>query len=199
MTRNCQTCGADLGPGFAQARMANCSHCGTSHILRDKVFEAAGQAGVLHEAPGLLRLGQRVQTPHGVFLPQGLVRFSYGRGSWDEFWVTDAEGKGAWLSVDEGDLALQWPVPSTDLPKRPPALGALLPGNWQVTEAEGAQCLGLAGFLPEVITPGASFLFVNASDGEGNILSGEFSSGVAEGGAWFAGPWIDPFDVRPAP
>lgn len=197
--RNCLKCGADLGPGFGWARMVNCGHCGTAHILRDAVFALAGSAGVLHDAPGLVRLSQPLLTPRGTFRPLGVVRFSYGRGLWDEFWALDETGTGLWISVDEGDIVLQRPVSGPDLPKAPPEPGAAIAcqgQTWTVTEAESARCIGFRGQLPEAFALDAVFAFVNASCGDGRLLSGEFQDGAA---AWFVGPWLDPFDIGAAP
>lgn len=193
--RNCLKCGADLGESFSWARMINCEHCGTAHILRDAVFTLAGSSGVLHDAPGLVHLGQPLVTPVGSFDPKGLVRFSYGRGAWDEFWALDASGSGAWISVDEGDIVVQRPIGGADLPKAPPPLGSTLAhdqDNWTVTEAETARCIGFRGQLPEDFALDEVFTFVNASCGDGRLLSGEFHDDTA---AWFVGPWLDPFDL----
>lgn len=197
MGQNCQKCGADLGPGFDWARMANCAHCGTSHILRDKVFEAAGEAGVLHEGQSLVHLGRALLTAHGSFTPAGVVRFSYGRGTWDEFWCPDTQG-GAWISVDEGDIALQHAVKGAGLPEVPPTLGVRLRALdrvWLVSEAETARCVGFRGQLPEIFALDQSFTFINATGADGRILSGEFGP---DGAHWFEGPWLDPFDLRAA-
>lgn len=188
-------CGADLGEAFGWSRMVNCAHCGTAHILHDKVFALAGSAGVFHEAPSLVTLMRPFDTPFGRFLPVGVVRFSYGRGTWDEFWALDHLGKGAWISIDEGDIALQRPVEGPALPSAPREPSAVIrfeERNWTVIEAETATCIAFRGQFPEVFVLEDSFTFVNASSGDGRILSGEFWS---SGSAWFCGPWIDPFDL----
>lgn len=197
-SRNCLKCGADLGETFVWSRMVNCDHCGTAHFLRDAVFAVAGSAGVVHDAPGLVALSRPLVTPFGTFLPVGVVRFSYGRGTWDEFWATDPAGKGAWISVDEGDIALQWPVSGAGLPMAPRDRNETLVHegrDWTVTEVETARCIGFRGQLPELFALDEGFTFVNASAGDGRILSGEFWPG---GSAWFCGPWLDPFELRGA-
>lgn len=193
--RNCLKCGADMGESFRWARMVNCDHCGTAHILRDAVFALAGSSGVLHEAPGLVHLAQPLVTPMGAFDPKGIVRFSYGRGAWDEFWALDSAGSGAWISVDEGDIVVQRPLSGNDLPRDPPSLGSTVTHDaedWTITEAETARCIGFRGQLPEVFHLDEVFTFVNASCGDGRLLSGEFHDGTA---AWFVGPWLDPFEL----
>lgn len=195
-SRNCLRCGADLGETFAWSRMVNCSHCGTAHVLRDQAFALAGSAGVFHEAPGLVVLSQPLDTPEGRFRPQGVVRFSYGRGSWDEFWAVDEEGRGAWISVDEGDIALQWPISGRGLPETMPGRKAVIRhdnDDWIITETETARCIGFRGQLPEEFGLDQTFTFVNATTGDGRILSGEFWPG---GSAWFCGPWLDPFALK---
>jgi hypothetical protein len=183
-----------MGESFRWARMVNCDHCGTAHILRDAVFALAGSSGVLHEATGLVHLAQPLVTPLGTFDPKGVVRFSYGRGAWDEFWALDAAGSGVWISVDEGDIVLQRPV-AGDLPKDPPSLGSTVAydaEDWTVTEAETAHCIGFRGHLPEEFHLDEVFSFVNASCGDGRLLSGEFHDGSA---TWFVGSWLDPFQI----
>lgn len=193
--RNCLKCGADLGESFRWARMVNCDHCGTAHVLRDAVFTVAGSSGVLHETPGLVHMLQPFVTPKGTFDPVGMVRFSYGRGAWDEFWALDEAGSGAWISVDEGDIVLQRPTSDKDLPHFPPALGSTIghdSEDWTVTEAETARCIGFRGQLPEAFELDEVFTFVNASCGDGRLLSGEFHAGAA---TWFIGPWLDSFEL----
>ena len=102
----CPNCGdrIDLRDGV---RMLTCPSCGTTLLYEDAVVRQAGSAGVMHDAPLLFGIGDRVRCPAGIFDILGHARFDYGRGWWDEFWALDEDGHPAWLSIDEGDVAVQ--------------------------------------------------------------------------------------------
>ncbi|GHC65311.1 hypothetical protein GCM10007315_32360 [Gemmobacter tilapiae] len=189
-----------MSPRLAVAKTLSCDSCGTTLFLEDQAVRLAGIQGVLHEIPSLVALGEKVRLGRFVLRPIGLVRFSYGRGTWDEYWCEQgAGGQGVWLSVDEGELVVQAALDTTQarLPLRGrPSLGQTFHwegASWRVTEFEMATCLGWKGELPEVLAVGKSHDFVNCSAGE-RLLSGEFD---ADGTAhWFLGEWVDAYDLR---
>jgi hypothetical protein len=195
---NCPQCGNAVSPRLAVAKTLSCDSCGTTLFLDDEAVRLAGVQGVLHEIPTLVTLGEKLRLGRFVLRPIGLVRFSYGRGTWDEYWCEHgAGGQGIWLSVDEGELVVQEPLGRDIVPLRArPGLGQLFDwdgARWRVTELETATCLGWKGELPEVFAVGASHDFVNCSAGE-RLLSGEFD---VDGSAhWFLGEWVDAYDLR---
>jgi ribosomal protein S27AE len=194
--RNCPKCGHGLGPQLASTRMTNCPACGTSVFLLDDRFVLAGDQGVMHDAPMLMTLGDRVTLLGTPWHLIGQARFSYGRGFWDEFW---AEGPGtqmAWISVDEGDIVVQTELPAHDRPTQTtPTLGGTVPYDgtlFTVTELETATVQACRGTLPEVMTPGDTYHFANCTAPDGRLLSGEFWQGQS---AWYLGQWADAFDI----
>ena len=196
--RNCPKCGAAVGPQLASTRMVNCPSCGTSLFLKDDRFELAGSAGVMHDVPMLLALGDHVTINGRPWHLIGQARFSYGRGFWDEFWAVGAGDRTAWISVDEGDVVVQTQLDADRAPAMttPPLFGGTL--NWdretfQMAEMETARCEAFKGTLPEVMAVGETYHFANFTDEQGRLLSGEFWPG---GCAWFVGDWVDPFDLR---
>ncbi len=192
----CPNCGdrIDLRDGV---RMLTCPSCGTTLLYEDAVVRQAGSAGVMHDAPLLFGIGDRVRCPAGVFDILGHARFDYGRGWWDEFWALDGDGHPAWLSIDEGDIAVQ----RRDRTARGPKSGASLrlgdafshkSEDYRVTEVDEAKCIALRGEFDEPLSVGETYRFVNAQSRGGRLLSGEFSGDDA---MWFEGRWIDPFDI----
>jgi predicted RNA-binding Zn-ribbon protein involved in translation (DUF1610 family) len=195
---HCPNCGSSLGPGLNGIRMMNCESCGTSVIVDDDRLELAGSQGVMHEVPLLFGLKEVVTIGRQTWRILGQARFSYGRGTWDEFWSEDDGGRGAWISVDEGDVVVQRPVddPALTSLSIEPRLGAKVAyqgRNYTATEVETAVCEAVRGSLPEVMKVGESHRFVNFTGDSGDLLSGEF---WPEGQAWSLGFWVDPFDVR---
>ena len=184
---------------FAHARMIVCESCGTTSVLEDEAFRLAGSGGVVQEAPSLLHLGQEVDVAGSHLMPVGQAQFSYGRGWWDEFWCLDDKGKGCWLSVDEGNYALEVPLLTDQAPKGfRPRLGAsveIAGESYIVTEAETATCSAVRGEFPEALEVGESHLYFDLTSRSGGMATFERWDG---GEAWTIGRWIDPWDVIPA-
>jgi predicted RNA-binding Zn-ribbon protein involved in translation (DUF1610 family) len=193
---SCPNCGDRITP-HPGVRMLTCPSCGTTLFHEDEAVRLAGEAGVMHDAPLLFGLGDRVRCAAGVFDVLGHARFSYGRGWWDEFWALDADGHPVWLSIDEGDVAVQRVIPEGRAPAIPkaPILGRTFSYDgmhFRVTEFDEATCLAIRGEFDEALKVGETYNFVNALSVEGVLLSGEFWPG---GHSWFTGEWIDPFEV----
>ncbi len=194
----CPNCGTPFGPQSGGIRMMNCSSCGTSVFIEDDRLRLAGSQGVMHDVPLLIALGDRVRVDGAEWRVLGHARFSYGRGTWDEFWAVKDAGGGVWISVDEGDVVIQSLLDPGRSPKTEgvPPIGTVVQyGNqsYSVTEVETATCEAVRGSLPEELAVGESYRFANCSGADGRLLSGEFWDG---GEAWYLGRWVDPFDVQ---
>ena len=114
---------------------------------------------------------------------------------WDEFWVEGTDHR-VWISVDEGDVILQRPIPRNDCPAntKPPKLGDTVTAerrNYRVTEASSAICIAVRGHFSEILKIGSQYDYVNCTGENGNLLSGEFSEGAPD---WYLGAWLDPFE-----
>ena len=176
--------------------MVDCPHCETTVLLRDEGFESLGSRGVMAERPSLIRLGAPFRYAGETCEPVGQVRFSYGRGWWDEFWTITPGGE-YWVSVDEGDIAVEAP---TDL-----AYGIradwLNVGNevtldgarWIVSEMGEATCEAVRGELPELLRPGDRFRYWHLSGPQSRLVTIELQDGEQTG---HEGRWLDPFAIE---
>ncbi|MBM2577783.1 DUF4178 domain-containing protein [Jannaschia sp. Os4] len=197
MDRSCPNCGAALPELLAHARMVSCAFCGTSVVLDGAVVENAGSSGEMLDAPELIRLGGAVSLAGRSFEAAGHVRYDYGRGHWDEYHGL-LDGEPAWVSVDEGDMAIQHALDPGLQPRGGRALFRLgaeveVGGrSYRATEVENATLVAYRGQLPEPMAVGEVHLYANFTGPGGAILSGESWPG---GEAWFVGEWIDPFEV----
>lgn len=176
--------------------MITCEFCGTTSVLRDQVFETAGSGGDMLDTPSLIQLGQSVLIRSVDLMPVGHARFSYGRGWWEEFWCIDGQGDGFWLSVDEGDYALERPLKDQHWPKdfraRFGATAEIMGDIYKVTEAETASCLAVRGEFPEELELGEAHLYFDLSAKDAAMATYEKWDG---GDAWSVGHWVDPWDV----
>lgn len=196
-TFSCPNCGAELRARLRSTKLVACDYCDSNVFLEDDVVRLAGKQGVMAEYPSLLQLHQSFSYRGWDFMPIGMARFDYGQGFWDEWWVMGGDGEGRWLSVDEGDFALEEPV---DIEKTPSAF-ELVPGrairidghDVYVTEKGKATCIGIKGELPEALSAGDTYTYFHLSGTGGLLYTLEIDRGRA---AIHRGRWIDPFRVE---
>ena len=195
---NCPNCGSGLDPKFGAAKMTTCPSCSTTLYLTGAHIKNAGSSGEMHDSPLLIKVGQLVDVGAKTYNVLGHARFDYGRGWWDEFFAISEGGGAFWISVDEGDIVLQEPLPKNEAPNLTsrPRLGASLEvfgSHFRVSEHAEATCIAVRGDFPEVLYVGAQHTYVNCQGQDGLILSGEFSSGTPD---WYIGQWLDPFELQ---
>lgn len=195
---SCPNCGYGFDNLRPSTRMFDCPSCDTT-LFRDGVaLQPLGNHGEMHDYPMLFALGDTI-TAEGIrFEVVGHARYDYGRGTWDEMWVENDRGQGAWVSIDEGDVAIQFPYAGNAGPRRsdPPSVGERFSysgTDFTVTEADTARVLAVRGQFPEAIRVGDEHYFINASGPSGQMLSGEFWEG---GHQWHDGTWLDPFTLK---
>lgn len=178
--------------------MLTCESCQTTLYLQNERVLNAGSSGEMHDVPLLFGLGDRVRLGKNRLEVLGHARFSYGRGFWDEFWGIDKRGDGLWVSVDEGDVVVQYPVPENAVPDiaKSSSIGrefVYRGKTFRVTERNAATCVAVRGTFDERLLVGETYDFLNLEGPDGMLLSGEFWS---DGEGWFVGAWHDPFDVE---
>ncbi len=197
---NCPACGGPLSPHFRYTKMITCPQCGNGLFLEDQAVKLAGVKSVMAEYPSLLELYREFKYRKWRFQPIGHARFDYGQGFWDEWWVMDSKtGEGSWVSVDEGDYAIEQPVALP--PQHNIMLPELIPGrslrlmgeNLLVTERGTATCQGVEGEFPELLKPGDQYQYVHLSGDKGRLFTLEIEDGNIE---CHEGKWVDPFEVE---
>jgi DNA-directed RNA polymerase subunit RPC12/RpoP len=193
----CPNCGAELEARLRSTKLVACSYCDSNVFLEDDAVRLAGKQGVMADYPSLLQMHQSFRYRTWQFMPIGRARFDYGQGFWDEWWVMGNDGDGRWLSVDEGDFALEETV---DIEKTPSAF-ELVPGRsitiageeLFITEKGRATCIGIRGELPEALDVGDSYTYFHLSGVGGLLYTLEIDRGRA---AFHRGHWIDPFAIE---
>ena len=190
---NCANCGAAIERRNTASRLVSCAHCETTQMFVDEAFRNAGEKGVMQDVPTLFQLGQSTRVEGRVVIPIGHARFSYGRGWWDEFWC-EADSDMVWISVDEGDVAIERPLPDHHKPRSfHPTLGAsveIAQTRYTVTEAETAECVAVRGEFSEVLHVGERHLYFDLTSERGGIVTLEQWEGHSD---WYEGYWIDPW------
>ena len=201
---SCPQCGTAQAPRFRAAKMVTCPSCGTTLYLDDQAARLAGDQGVLHELPAPIGLGEDFRHGPIRLTPLGFLRYDYGPGTWDEYWCIDPKGEGIWLSVDEGEMVLQAPIPQINAPKTSPHLRlghqiSFQGLDWTITEIGTAKLIGWRGELPFAAYLNAQHSYLNCSRGN-RLLSAELwpREDGTQGSHWSLGQWLDPYDIRPS-
>ena len=195
---NCPSCGSEVPHQLRYAKLVTCPSCQVALFLEDDAVKHAGERSALAQDPSIFQLGQPFSHNAITYVPHGRVRFDSGTGYWDEWWVESDQGEASWVSVDEGDIAIQQPLSLNSVAPAYDSLhvgGTLSVGeqSLKVTERNEAVCLGFEGELPEVISAGESHRYVHLSGPRGLLLTIEYSDDET---AVFKGIWIDPYEVK---
>jgi len=172
-TLNCPNCGGAIEGVSPLIRSIDCSYCGAWLRLGNQLWEAeAGQKSPL-DAPSYLRVGLYGTAADGTgYTVQGRVRFEYGQGSWDEWWLESSHGEGFWVEEDDGVYYRHAPGKDISLTAHNTiGVGQMLalPNGSQlfITEKFTATIVGREGMLP--VEPEASQLITymdGVADGE---------------------------------
>jgi hypothetical protein len=129
-----------------------------------------------------------------------MIRYSYGRGFWEEWWLKDESNNEYWLSVDEGDMVLEKEVKGTMTPElfRGLKIGAYMDDEWMVTEVGEGECMGFSGSLPKIITKGDKHQYVHFSGKAAKLRTIELHTSKKQEKSiiTFEGVWIDPFEIK---
>lgn len=197
---NCPSCGASLPRRFKLAKIAACESCRSVLYLKGTEANVLGQQAELTDYPSLFQLQHRYIYNKQMFEPVGMLRFSYGRGFWEEWWCLTDSAKGLWVSVDEGDFVMEEPRKT---PSDAPALETLSEGksvrlfkeDWLVTEIGEAEYVGMLGELPELVDPQRKFHYVHLSRPGSQLVTLEYDD-PQDSPAIFAGQWLDPFKIK---
>lgn len=191
---NCPQCGDRLSLFFKYSKLIKCPSCNSSIFLEDESVKLIGESSVLSSEPSLIQLHQRFKLQGKTFTPLGKIRYDYGRGFWEEWFVKDERNKAFWLSVDEGDFVLEEKIKLT-FPVKNFAqfkLGKRYK-EYLVTEKGHGICVGFEGELPKQITINETHQYVHLSTGYNNLVTVEFNKQNMQ---TFKGKWIDPLEIK---
>lgn len=197
---SCPNCGYGFDALRRSTRMFDCPSCDTTLFREGDALAPIGNHGEMHETAMLFGIGDTVHPPGRTsYTVLGHIRYDYGRGFWDEMYAENAQGQGAWFSIDEGDVVIQRALDAGQVRAglmKQLALGAqvrIADQVFTITEMDEATAVAFRGELPERIELGETHRFVNGSGEDGDVLSGEVWE---DGESWFTGAWLDPFDIR---
>ncbi|NLM18158.1 MAG: DUF4178 domain-containing protein [Candidatus Riflebacteria bacterium] len=197
----CPSCGSLIHLKIRSPHMITCNYCSSTSILEGESWKDIGKLAILTETPSIFTLDHLYSHKGWDFTPRGRVRYTYdkGRGFWDEWYVISSNGKASWISVDEGDIAVEVsePLPSTPLP----AFENLKVGmkilmnrkNFMVAELGTCTMIGCEGMLPFVIEENDTYNYADLLGTRKEMYTIEYEE---DGIKLFKGHWIDPYEIK---
>lgn len=196
----CPSCSAPLPYEQRFATLAVCEHCYSAVVFDDAVAKVAGKMAALSQPSSGLYIGATGRIGDElVFRCLGRVRYAYGRGFWDEWYLGHDDQSSSWLSEDEQKLIFDRPkrhkFTQTQLQSiRPGALIDLEGQRYQVMESDVAICEGGEGQLPFRIVTGERVPFFDLQNAERQRATLEIEpDGTLK---LFTGQTIAPSDLR---
>jgi len=193
-TINCPQCGDKLDIHFRWTKLIACNSCKSSIFLEDDGSLKIGEASSLSPEPSIIKLYEPITINKENYLPIGKIRYSYGRGFWEEWFLKDNQNQEFWLSIDEGDFVLQQKM-TMKLPFSNPLSAKVGKkyGSYLVSERGTGECVGFEGELPENLKIGESHFYLHLDLGEGKLITVEVTSNETQ---TFSGKWIDPLTIK---
>ena len=197
----CPSCGAPVIIRNPATISKVCEYCSTVLVWDQDSLKNAGKESRLAE--GYSRLYRwATGSVHGTrFQVLGRVRYSFGRGFWDEWYVMLENGEGHWITEDNHEFSFQELVSSSDpLPSFKEAeIGHPMIINGQdyhIQEKGMAVCLGMEGELPKDILPNEKYPYVDGSSYDGkNSFGLEYDNDEGEP-TLFIGKWVRPGQLK---
>ncbi len=194
----CPSCAAPLHRRVQYSKLIICSHCGAQVFLEDEGARLAGQSSVLSDEPSIFSMHKSIRHKGKRYLPVGRLRYDYGRGWWDEWWMMTSDGEATWFSVDEGHIAIEKPF---EMKEEPPSFDALSGGDefkigeerLIVQEKNHCTLIGGEGELPFRPEIGEEHDYADLLGEKGRIYTLEY---YEDGIEMYRGRWVDPYSIR---
>ncbi len=162
----CPSCGAKTEFQSAASVMAVCAYC-QSTVHKDAAFAASvGKIGQVLEDYSAIEVGSTGSFQGVAFTVLGRLQYRYEAGLWSEWWLLFDDGRQAWLGDTSGQYMITEAIPA---PYPVPDFTTLKPlstyGDFVVTDARQADCIGGQGELPIRVGEGYQAKVVDARQG----------------------------------
>ena len=195
----CPSCGAENTLPNPAVVSFVCPYCETVSYIDEEGLKSTGTQSRLSEGFSRLYRGGSGSLDGAKFIVLGRVRYSFGRGFWDEWYVEWESGDTSWITEDNHQFSLQ-KVVSFDKYFRCPEVGKQLKVEetpFQILETGEARCLGIEGSLPKEILPNETYLYADGVSFDGSKSLGiEYDDGETAVPRIFIGTWISHASIK---
>ena len=201
MQVQCPTCGAEQRVVNPAAVSVQCPYCDAIMMLVDQGWTPTGKKSRLSQGFSRLYCGALCTIESQEYRIVGRVRYSYGKGFWDEWYALTHTGQGTWITEDDHEFSIQTEVSSTDISRDIQALSigdevVIANQTYRILEIGEAVCLGIEGELPKGVLPDERYRYA-----DGGSLDGTSALGIEYDDTpptVFVGRWIQAKDIQVA-
>lgn len=180
----CPTCGAPLPVKNRFVRVITCDFCTNVSVLMDEGIQASGRVASLTPIASQFYLDARGTFDRRSFSVIGRLRYGFGSGVWDEWFLSFDDGDSGWLQEDQGTYTYFERAIITD---HAPQFRHLRSGqritlgemHMTVIEKGTAEILGTEGQIGFPVIPGETILYVDGTCGH-EKLSLEYAADEVE-------------------
>ena len=165
---HCPACGVSLDADERFAHLVTCPWCHSSFILDEHAARVTGEMAVLPPTPSPFVLGATGRIMDRAFTIVGRVRYGWGQGYWDEWFLGFEDGSMAWISEDEGNFTLESWSEATEAPieyadATPGGSVTIGSATFHIDEKNVARCEGGEGQLPFEVAIGEEVPYLDLS------------------------------------
>ena len=186
-TLDCPNCAAEVVVDGRYAHVAVCASCRSVITYGQDAAKVRGELSLLPTGSTPLYVDARGRVKGERFVVLGRVRYGYGSGYWDEWYLELEDGGIGWLVEDEGRLSYERSVPNPEVSFDALELGgevALGGTPFRVKEKNVAHCAGGEGQLPFLVLQGEETPYADLEGGSKRRATLEYG---AEGMRTFRG------------
>ncbi|PIE32697.1 hypothetical protein CSA56_14510 [candidate division KSB3 bacterium] len=189
---HCPSCGAGHTIHNPGVMTVVCEYCGNAVYWDKENIANAGKQSVLPEGFSRLFRGATGSLFNKRFEVLGRVRYSFGKGFWDEWFLEFESGEIGWLSEDNHKFSYEKALQGVNAP----GISQLSPGTsvtigkqtFVIEEVGEAECLGVEGDLPLQLQTGETYAFA-----DGSTPNGQYTLGIEydnDPPTVFVGHWV---------
>ena len=199
---NCPQCAAEHQLRDPSTITFVCEYCDNVVLWDQQGVSLSGKQSRLTEGFSRLYRGATGSIQNIRFEVLGRVRYSFGRGFWDEWYLMFENGEHLWITEDNHEFCRQNQIDNNEyleaFENYELRQEITLDGTSFVIQEMGeAICLGIEGQLPKNILPNECYPFI-----DGSCLEGKRTFGLEYDGAQkdtlpsvFVGTWFEAEDL----
>ncbi len=174
----CPECGAPA-PFRGTAVSLVCEYCGSTVVRTGADIKLLGKVSALLDTGSPVLLGSKGNFDKLPFEVVGRLQLRHGRGTWNEWFITFADGTVGWLSDAQGSYSVVRPRERSLVANKVPPFPAVGLGApiivqgvpYVPVERRAASYQGAEGSLPFAAEPGLTFYSVDLRGHDGEFMT----------------------------
>ncbi|EDM76240.1 hypothetical protein PPSIR1_42231 [Plesiocystis pacifica SIR-1] len=164
----CPECGAPI-QFRGTAVSAVCEYCNSTVVRTSVDVELVGKVSALVDNGSPVLLHSKGRFDSVPFVVDGRLQVEYERGTWNEWFLSFADGTTGWLADAQGHFSITRPIDPNQVAGRIPGYADFAIGHeYRVAgrplvavDRRGAAYVGAEGMLPFAAAPGMRFWSVD--------------------------------------